>query len=171
MALPTLFSPALVGPDYAAEEFSGAGFGFNNPTRELLKEARLEYDDERQVSLILSLGSGRPKELSLEGSNSKPNGIQDLITKLVVSGERVENDISYQLYDVGAYVRLNVDQGMDDIQFHDWNRLGKIKSHTKTYLQSTLVNKLISSSISSLNNKEGSMTLYQLSKFSHFFDG
>jgi hypothetical protein len=165
MALPTIFSPVLVGPEYAAEEFSGAGMGFNNPTRELLKEAKLEYGDERQVSLILSLGSGRPKELTLEKSDSKANSIQDLVMKLVASGESVERDVSYQLYDVGAYVRLNVDQGMEEIQFYEWSQLGKIKSHTKAYLQSTPVTKLVEASLSSLEKREGFMTLYQLGWF------
>jgi hypothetical protein len=162
MALPTIFSPVLVGPEYAAEQFSGAGIGFNNPTRELLKEAKLEYGDERQVSLILSLGSGRPKEISLEHSDFKPNSIEDLVMKLVTSGERVERDVSYQLYDVGAYVRLNVDQGVEEIQFHEWSRLGNIKSHTKAYLQSIPVTKLVDASLTALEKREGFMTLYQL---------
>ncbi|PVF93869.1 TPR-like protein [Serendipita vermifera] len=164
MALPTIFAPVPVGPDYAAEEFNGSGLGFNNPIRELLKEAKAAFGDERLVSLILSLGSGRPKELSLEGSDSKKDAVQELIMKLVVSGEKVESEISYQLYDVGAYVRLNVDQGMEEIRFHDWNQLGKIKSHTRKYLQSTSVNKLIDGSIISLEKREGTMSLYQLTR-------
>jgi hypothetical protein len=168
MALPTIFSPVLVGPDYAAEEFSGSGMGFNNPTRELLKEAKSEYGDERQVCLILSLGPGRPKEINLEHSNLGTSAVEDLLTKLVTNGDMVDSELSYQLYDVGAYVRLNVDQGMEDIQFHDWNQLGKIRAHTRKYLQSASVNKLVEGSVISIERREGSMTLYQLSKLPHY---
>ncbi|CAG8718485.1 7017_t:CDS:2, partial [Acaulospora colombiana] len=56
MALPTLFSTVTVGPEYAQEGFCGGGLGFNNPTRELLKEAQLVYGGERRLSVILSVG-------------------------------------------------------------------------------------------------------------------
>ncbi|PVF94149.1 hypothetical protein CPB86DRAFT_62753, partial [Serendipita vermifera] len=75
MALMTIFSPVPVGPEYAMEEFSGGGIGFNNPTRELLKEAQVVYGRDRQLSVILSIGSGRPKELSLEKVSTKPDGL------------------------------------------------------------------------------------------------
>jgi hypothetical protein len=162
MALPGIFSPVSVGPDYAPEEFIGAGFGFNNPTRELLKEAKSEYGDERQIALILSLGSGRPKELSLDIKGELDTTV-DLFMKLIVSGEIVEKEISYQLYDIGAYMRLNVDRGVDEIRFHDWDLLGRIKSYTSSYLESELVTRLINRSVIALKEREGVMSLYQLS--------
>lgn len=162
MALPTIFPPVSVGPNYAPEDFSGAGFGLNNPTGELLKEAKLEYGDERQIALILSLGSGRPREISLEHVKLEPSTAGELLIKLIISGETIEREVSYQLYDVGAYMRLNVDQGVDEVQFHQWNHLGKIRSHTQKYLQSEMVTRLIDRSIEALLKREGVMTLYQL---------
>jgi hypothetical protein len=162
MALPGIFPSISVGPDYAPEEFIGAGFGFNNPTRELLKEAKSEYGDERQIALILSLGSGRPKELSLD-AKVESDTTTDLLMKLIVSGEMVEKEISYQLYDIGAYMRLNVDRGVDEIRFHDWNLLGRVKSYTSSYLESELVTRLVNRSVIALKEREGIMSLYQLS--------
>ncbi|PVF94145.1 FabD/lysophospholipase-like protein [Serendipita vermifera] len=164
MALATIFAPVMAGPEYAPEEFSGGGLGFNNPTRELLKEAQLAYGGERKLSLILSLGSGRPKELSLDESKNELGALEDLIKKLTINCEAVERDISYQLYDVGAYIRLNVNQRLDNISFHDWSQLGKVTSLTRHYLQTTPVVKLIDGSIIALAEEEGVMTLGQLSR-------
>jgi hypothetical protein len=164
MALMTIFSPVLVGPEYAAEEFSGGGLGFNNPTRELLKEAHSVYGGECQLSLILSIGAGRPKELSMENTLRNSNALEDMLSKLVVNCETVERDIAYQSYDVGAYVRLSVDQGLEDIGFYDWSHLGKVTSHTKQYLQGTPVAKLVDSAIISLTECQGGVLLSQLSE-------
>lgn len=164
MALATIFAPVLVGPDYAAEEFSGGGLSFNNPTRELLKEALLLYGSERQLSVILSLGSRRPKELSLEDSGANTAALEGLVRKLTINCEAVERDISYQLYDVGAYIRLNVDQGLDGIGFYSWLQLGKVSSHTKQYLQTIPIVKLVDMSIIALAEEAGVMTLGQLAR-------
>jgi hypothetical protein len=163
MALTTIFSPVLVGPEYAAEEFSGGGLGFNNPTRELLKEAQSVFGGERQLAVTVSIGSGRPKEPSLEDSSTESNPLEDLLTKIMVSCETVERDIAYQLYDVGAYMRLNVDQGLENVGFYDWSQLGKITSHAKQYLQNPPVAKLIDAAVAAFIEPQGVMPLNQLS--------
>jgi hypothetical protein len=165
MALPTIFAPVQVGPEYAVEEFGGGGFGFSNPTRELLKEAQLVYGGDRQLSVILSLGSGRPKELSMENSGTKPDELEDLLRRLTINCEAVERDVSYQLYDVGAYIRLNVDQGLDTIGFYSWSQLGKVSAHTKQYLDTIPVRKLVDASINGLTEEQGVMTLGQLGEY------
>jgi hypothetical protein len=163
MALATIFSPVLVGLEYAAEEFSGGGLGFNNPTRELLKEAQSIFGGERQLAVILSIGSGRPKELSLEDTSTHSNQLEDILIKLMVGCETVERDIAYQLYDVGAYIRLNVDQGLETVGFYDWSQLGKITSQTKQYLQKPSVVKLIDATVTASIERQGVMPLNQLS--------
>ncbi|PVF92774.1 FabD/lysophospholipase-like protein, partial [Serendipita vermifera] len=134
MALPTLFSPVTIGPEYAVEEFCAGGLGFNNPTRELLKEAQSTYGGERRLSVIVSIGSGLPKELSLEGSSQESGVMGELLRKLAINCETIEKDISFQLYDVGAYIRMNVSRGLEDVEMGDWSRLGKVTSCTKQYL-------------------------------------
>jgi hypothetical protein len=165
MALPILFDPVEVGPEYAAEEFCGGGYGFNNPTRELLKEVQSVYGGERQVAVIVSIGSGRPKSLSLEGSNQESGVMEELLRKLTLNCEMIEKDVSYQLNDVGAYMRLNVDQGLEDVRMHDWNQLGKVMSHTKQYLQSTSVTKLLGTITEFVLEKQGIMSLNQICEF------
>ncbi|CAG8722764.1 7734_t:CDS:2, partial [Acaulospora colombiana] len=161
IALPTLFDPVSIGPEYAALELNGANLAFNNPTRELLNEAQRVYGDERQVSVILSLGSGKSKELSID-EYSRTNAIENLLKKLVMSSEATERDLAHQLYDVGAYVRLNVEYIYTDIQLHEWNQLSVILARTQDYLASPSVTRMVDSSIVGVIEKQRAMTLNQL---------
>ncbi|PVF91881.1 FabD/lysophospholipase-like protein, partial [Serendipita vermifera] len=164
MALPTLFSPVTIGPEYAVEEFCAGGLGFNNPTRELLKEAQSTYGGERRLSVIVSIGSGLPKELSLEGSTQEEHVMGELLRKLAINCETIEKDISYQLYDVGAYIRMNVSRGLEDVEMGDWSRLGKVTSCTKQYLESISVVKLLNTTVEFVTKRRGVMSLNQLTR-------
>ncbi|PVF92030.1 FabD/lysophospholipase-like protein, partial [Serendipita vermifera] len=164
MALPMLFSPVTIGPEYAVEEFCAGGLGFNNPTRELLKEAQSTYGGERRLSVIVSIGSGRSRELSLEGSSQELDMMEELLRKLSLNCETIEKEISYQLYDVGAYVRMNVAQGLEDIGMHDWSRLGKVTSCTKQYLESISIIKLLDTTVEFVTERRGTMSLNQLTR-------
>jgi hypothetical protein len=169
MAIPNLFSSVFVGPEYAAIELGGGHLEFNNPARELLKEAERVYGDERRLSVIVSLGSGRPKASSLEDSNVQTNRIQALLKRLAANSEATERDLGHQLYDVGAYIRLNVDEGSESIQLHEWTRLRVIVARTQSYLTSPFINKLVDHSILGLVEKQGVMSLNQLSKLPILF--
>jgi hypothetical protein len=163
MAIPTLFSSTFVGPEYAAVELSGGHLMFNNPVRELLKEAQRVYGDERRLSVILSLGSGKPKEVSLGDSNPESSGMEQLLTKLVVNSEATERDLAHQLYEVGAYIRLNATHGTEDIPLHEWSQLSMIIAHTQDYLTTASITKLVDHSVLGLLEKQGIMSFNQLS--------
>ncbi|PVF91275.1 FabD/lysophospholipase-like protein [Serendipita vermifera] len=163
IAIPTLFDPVSIGLDFAALELSGAHLAFNNPTRELLKEAQRVYGDERQLSVILSLGSGKSKDSSL-GESNQTNAIDGLLKKLIGNSEATERDLAYQLYDVGAYIRLNVDHGLECIQLHEWSRLSLVLAQSQDYLVSPSITKLVDNIISGLIERQGVMTLNQLTR-------
>jgi hypothetical protein len=164
MAIPPLFSSTFVGPEYAAVELSGGHLIFNNPARELLKEAQQVYGDERRLSLILSLGSGKPKDVSLGGSNQESSAMEQLLKKLVVNSEATERDLAHQLYEVGAYVRLNATHGTEGIQLHEWNQLSVIVAHTQDYLTTPSISKLVDHSILGLLEMQGIMSFNRLSE-------
>jgi hypothetical protein len=164
MAIPTLFSSTFVGPEYTAVELSGGHLMFNNPARELLKEAQRVYGDKRRLSLILSLGSGKPKDVSLGGSNQESSAMEQLLKKLVVNSEATERDLAHQLYEVGAYVRLNGTHGTEDIQLHEWSQLSIIVAHTQDYLTTASITKLVDHSVLGLLEKQGIMSFNQLSE-------
>ncbi|PVF92027.1 FabD/lysophospholipase-like protein, partial [Serendipita vermifera] len=163
IAIPTLFDPVSIGLDFAALELSGAHLAFNNPTREILQEAQRVYGDERQLSVILSLGSGKSKDPSL-GKSNQTNAIDGLLKRLIGNSEATERDLAYQLYDVGAYIRLNVDHGLECIQLHEWSQLSLALAQSQDYLASSSITKLVDNFISGLIERQGLMTLNQLTR-------
>jgi hypothetical protein len=150
MCTPTFFGPTTIGPSLASQEYIGGGFSFNNPTRELLNEATAMFDDQNELGILLSLGSGRPGILSLDNPVPSAEAMDYLLIRLSRNCEIVAREISVQLGETNEYIRLNVDQGMEDIRFNDWRILGPIKAHTKAYLQVDIQNKLLNQLVESL---------------------
>lgn len=60
-AAPTFFKRIHIGDPGLKEEFIDAGMGCNNPIRYLIKEAQREFGPQRDVSCIISIGTGKPK--------------------------------------------------------------------------------------------------------------
>jgi hypothetical protein len=157
------FSPVSIGPHLLEETFTSASFGFNNPARELIKEAEAQFGSNARLSTILSIGSGRTALISLGGPEST---CHESLKGIVVDCEKVARELGMQLFNVDAYLRLNVDRGMENMEISDWKRSGKIVGYTSAYLEVPKVTKAIDSSIQRLQDKVGSITLGQLSTFS-----
>jgi hypothetical protein len=50
-----------------------ASIGFNNPTRQLIKEAEMQFGTDIRISTILSIGSGRPALVTFDGRTPASN--------------------------------------------------------------------------------------------------
>ena len=137
--------------------------GANNPTRELLKEASSIFGKERRVTQIISIGTGLPHILSLE--TSKEAGFLRLVKELAADCETVAQELHTRLYNVQAYLRLNVDRGMENISMEDWSVLGDIESHAGAYIAVASVSESLDSSLRNLRGKVGVVTLGQLSPY------
>jgi hypothetical protein len=122
-----------------------ASIGFNNPTRELIKEAEMQFGTDRRVSTILSIGSGRPALVAFDRPIPASN---ELLNAIVIDCERMARELATRLFNVDVYLRLNVDQGMENTKMSDWEGLGIIEGHTQTYLTVPAVTKAIDSSLS-----------------------
>lgn len=162
LAIPPHFDSVLVGPPFRGKKFSSACIGFNNITRELLKEAGKQFGQNRRVSTILSIGAGHTSTLK-HTSLPNPDSYYDLLKRIATDSEKVARELSAQLFNVDAYFRLNVDYGMENIDLNNWTGLGEIESQTDVYLQGTAVDNAIDSSLRSLESKPGMITLEQLS--------
>ena len=158
----SLFAPVSIGPKRREMTFTSALTGFNNPTREIIKEAEKQFGADIRVSTILSIGSGRPALVAFDGPTPPSN---ELLNGIVIDCERVARELATQLFNVDAYLRLNVDRGMENTKMSDWEGLGIIEGQTETYLAVTAVTKAINSSLQRLQDRVGSITLGQLSAF------
>lgn len=157
LALPEFFSPVTIGRGTVKQVFSGIPYGFNNPTKEVLKEAQLVFGDGKQVSLILSLGSGQQPVMS----NSDGHGT--LLTRIAHDCDNIARELSYQLSGAGVYLRLNVDKGLEKVKMSDWADLGSIVSSTEVYLQMAPIIAYIDEVSQWISQRVGSITLGQLS--------
>jgi hypothetical protein len=164
MSTPSHFLPVKIGPRLIQQSFVGGPLGANNPTRELLKEANSVFGKDRRVAQILSIGSGLSHVLSVE-SSTKEAGLNRLMNKLAANCETVAQELHARLYNVRAYLRLNVDRGMENVVMEDWSELGDIASHTGAYIAVTSVSESLDISLRSLRGRVGTVTLGQLSMY------
>jgi hypothetical protein len=159
------FLPVKIGPRLVQQSFVGGPLGANNPTRELLKEANSVFGKDRRVAQILSIGAGLPHVLSL-GSSTKEAGLTRVVNGLAADCETVSQELHARLYHVQAYLRLNVDRGLENLVMEDWSELGDIASHTGAYIAVTSVSECLDTSLRNLRGRIGTATLGQLSMYS-----
>ena len=160
MAVPSLFLPVKIGPRLRQQSFIGGAHGANNPTRELLKEASTLFGPNRRVAQVLSIGSGLPRVISTE-SSTDDEGIHRL-KEIGADCEMVAQELSTRLYTIDAYLRLNVDRGMELVAMTDWNDLGSIGTHTAAYIATAAIVAL-DTSVRHLQERIGALTLGQIS--------
>jgi len=162
IATPAFFSPVVIGPRMRQQNFVGGPWCANNPTRELLKEATNAFGKDRRVAQILSIGSGRPKVLAVDSLATTDN-VRRLAEVIGMNCEMVAKELSTRLFSADAYLRLNVDRGMESVQIDDWNGLGVIEGHTNAYLETTAVAEALEASLRRLYGRVGTLTLGQIS--------
>ncbi|KIM19382.1 hypothetical protein M408DRAFT_83590, partial [Serendipita vermifera MAFF 305830] len=166
LATPHFLPPIIIGPRLRAREFVGIPWGLNNPTREMLKEASVIFEDITIVSLLLSLGAGRQPVLSFDSSLSNWNEhFNLLLAHHSLNCERVHIDLSDQMSNSGAYVRLNVKRGMEYIRPSDWQKLGTIETHIDEYTQRRKPSRKIDFCIRIIRKRNEAIAIGQPSKF------
>ena len=162
MAHPSFFLSTNIGPRLRQQSFAGGAIRSSNPTRDLLKEAVDLFGKETRVAQIISLGSGLGRVLSL-GEAEGPADV-DLLLRMAANCEIVAKELYSRLFNVSAYLRLNVDRGMETVSMTDWSGLGAIQSHTSAYLETPAVTEAIEASLQRLQERIGTITLSQLSE-------
>jgi hypothetical protein len=148
MVTPPYFSPINCGPHRQQQVFIGGPRGANNPTRELLKEASAVFGNEKLVSQILSLGSGR-------GS----------VQEIAADCEAVARELSTRFCDMDAYLRLNVDRGIENVLMNEWDDLGPIGIHTCAYVETADVSNSLDASLRRIQGGAGTVTLGEISAY------
>ncbi|KAJ5553447.1 hypothetical protein N7494_002825 [Penicillium frequentans] len=127
-AATTFFKPIKVGRD--AVEFIDAGFGYNNPCDELIKEARRVFPGHQELQ-VLSLGTGLGDVVNIKDTRMS---IINALKKMATSSKKVATSLDDRFGDSGQYFRFNVDRGLEDITLSDWEKASTISAHTRNYL-------------------------------------
>lgn len=111
------------------------------------------FGDEKPVSLFLSLGSGH---------QSPTPGSKTCLKRITRESGIVERELSHQLGGAAAYLRLNVDKGLEAIETTQWSDVSAIISHTRVYLEMTIITSFIDEAVHRVLEATGSITLGQL---------
>jgi hypothetical protein len=164
LAVPPLFDPVPIGPRLRKQRFIGGALGFYNPTREILKEAKVAYGDDQRVAVILSLGCGVPPAMTHDSSTSLSYNLESLVKYISTDCERVARELATQLIQVDAYVRLNTPYGQETIRFDDWSCISSVEGGVKAYLEAASGTCAVDGVAEKIKKQIGSITLGQLSK-------
>ncbi|KAF8218037.1 hypothetical protein K438DRAFT_1796213 [Mycena galopus ATCC 62051] len=156
---PTFFKQIKIGPSGMEEAFVDGGMGHNNPIASLLSEAYVLFPDH-QIACIISLGAGQAHTISIPTSSWRnkflPVNVVTAIRGIATNCEKEhERAARYFGNTPDVYFRFNVEQGMQDIQLSQWERLGDVMTHTRQYTQSYIVKTQLADAVRSLSEKIG----------------
>jgi hypothetical protein len=148
------FFPSIeIGDANVKETFIHVGSRINNPVKAVLEEAVSIFPGE-WIFCVLSIGSGARGITGFETTSIKD--IARVLGKFMNDGEHISDEIAKELCDEEVfYCRLNVDHGLEDIGFGDWERLGDVKTHTRKYLEKCDVAEKVSRLVQVLNRRAG----------------
>ncbi|KEP45608.1 kinesin light chain, partial [Rhizoctonia solani 123E] len=138
MAHPDLFKSIEIGDSAVRQSFVGGELGCGNPISHVLAEVKRIYPG-RYVSCILSLGAGHARTIHIP--NTIPSYLmprtQDVIVMkdMATDNERVAEEMAARFQSTNeVYFRFNVDQGMQEMEAGDWERLEEVVAHTTAHL-------------------------------------
>lgn len=149
-AAPTFFKAANLGDPTL--RYVNGGLRANNPVRYVLNEAKSQFPG-RHISVLLSLGTGKRNTPSLPPStlfqNLAPTKVLRSMIQIVTDcGQEADAmtmllDYAHQSSPPPLYVRLTVDEGLEDVALDDWRKLWKVMRDTNRYLDKLTIQKII----------------------------
>ncbi|KAJ7819757.1 hypothetical protein B0H14DRAFT_2600393 [Mycena olivaceomarginata] len=165
-AAPTFFKQIQIGHPGLEEAFLDGGMGHNNPTAALLLEAKVLFPD-KQIACIISLGTGQPHTINIPKPSLLnrfiPLDVVKAIQKIAMDCEKEHQSLAHHFDGVARlYFRFNVEQGMQDIQLNQWEKLGDVAANTRQYIQSQPVVKQLADAVTSLSEKIGRVSTTSL---------
>ena len=165
-AAPAFFKRIEIGTTLK-QPFIDGGLGRNNPSRLVLDEAKRLFSF-RQIGLLLSIGTGMSKVISIKKSGISqrivPTDAVDPLKAIVTDCEATHETMSDLFANSpNTYFRLNVDQGMHEIEFSEWEKLSNVGSHTTQYMNRKEVDAKLGLLVNVIRVPRGQMTIEQLS--------
>ncbi|CAE6511106.1 unnamed protein product, partial [Rhizoctonia solani] len=157
MAHPDLFDSIDIGDYPLRQSFIGGEIGNSNPIGHVLSEVRSIYLG-RYVSCVLSIGAGHPRTIQIPDSQiSRLFRTKELVAMkdMATDSDRVAEDMARRFEEVkGVYFRLSVDQGMQNVDTDDWEKLDDVAAHTHAYLSKFIVNRAMNLVVQAIKHRE-----------------
>ncbi|TVY92172.1 Calcium-independent phospholipase A2-gamma [Lachnellula willkommii] len=167
-AAPRFFKTIYITDSGIKKEYFDGGFGYNNPTEVLIKEAIREFDSTKEITCIVSIGTGQPKVSQVNTSSlwqrTFPTDFIEALKKYATSSEVVANRVEGKYRNFPGLVhRLNVQKGLEEVSLDEWKKLGEVKTHTNEYIKSNEVDERIDVIVKALLNRVGPEKTYRIS--------
>ena len=135
-AAPLLFPPIRFG--FPPANYVDGGLRYNNPVRALYDEAYYIWPTPsgRKIGCIISIGAGVPP---LKATGDRGKAILKGLVKIALDTQQTANSFADEMGHLSSttratYIRLNVEQGMQDIGLEEWEEFDKISGATNHYL-------------------------------------
>ena len=116
--------------------FADGGLRRNNPIYEVVREARRICPDP-VFGCIVSIGTGWTDPVTLQ--SSKVLSIVQACINIAFDAQSVADDfladdLGFQLWKAKRYFRFNVEQGLQDIQLDEYEKMDRIRAMADNYL-------------------------------------
>lgn len=162
-AHPEIFKSMEIEEQGINQSYVDAAMGCGNPIEHVLAEAKLLYPG-RRVACIVSIGGGHARTIHISDPSTLnrviPTNVIAAMRDLATDNEKIAESIAMRFRGMpNVYFRLNVDQGMQSVKLGDWDRLGEIAVHTRTYMQQGYTNELMKRAVESIKMRRGALAM------------
>ncbi|KAB5589238.1 Patatin-like phospholipase [Ceratobasidium theobromae] len=136
-AAPVFFRPLIAGPEEISY-IDGAVSGNSNPSLLALEEIEKLWPKERKIGLFLSLGTGSPNQVALQGQVTQlAFALANLTTNTIHVHEKAVLWFTQHFTDKSQnpYERFTVESSIQGVRMDDHSSLPKIAEETTVYLR------------------------------------
>src|SRR6266481_5856062 len=148
-AVPTFFPPIVINE----EPYVDGGMGCNNPVQQVLQEAELVFPD-RHVACIVSIGMGQAQTIGIPKPGHKVQVVEAL-RKMATDCEASAQVAALRFERTpGVYFRFNVEQGLQEVQLEQWERLDEVRAHTGQYIRMADVDPRLDAAVASICGRQ-----------------
>ncbi|KAJ1307827.1 hypothetical protein OPQ81_001909 [Rhizoctonia solani] len=144
-AAPSYFPPIKLKDEHGQlRSYIDGGLGYNNPSKELLNEAREVFGPGHTIGCFLSIGTGRDHNTGFQDVR-RLSSAYDAFKAIALSSEQAHRELEeYFSKAPGVYLRFNAGarlvgtDGDEDfakqVALEDWHKMGQIETLTSQYL-------------------------------------
>ncbi|CAE6409302.1 unnamed protein product [Rhizoctonia solani] len=145
-AAPSYFPPIKLKDEYGQlRSYIDGGLGYNNPSKELLNEARDVFGPEHTIGCFLSIGTGVDRNTGFQDVR-RLNSAYDAFKAIALNSEQAHRELNeYFSRTPGVYFRFNAGarlvgpNGDEDfakqVALEDWHKMDQIENLTSQYLR------------------------------------
>ncbi|KAG8678668.1 hypothetical protein FRC09_019657, partial [Ceratobasidium sp. 395] len=145
-AAPSYFPPIeLTDERGQLVEYIDGGLGYNNPSKELLNEARDVFGPDHPIGCFISVGTGRDKNVAVNDVRATSPAYH-AFKAVALSSEKAHWEMEqYFARQPDVYFRFNAGTRLIDakgdedfvqaVALEDWQKMDQVESLTQEYLQ------------------------------------